>query len=76
VVQKAVAQLTAITSPPFLPNGRRLCFTPIAFSFGWVAFAFSTLMSALGEQRLMPVQTEFPSIHVNCGNAFVRDNMS
>lgn len=76
VVQKAVAQLTAITSPPFLPNGRRLCFTPIAFSFGWVAFAFSTLMSALGEQRLMPVQTEFPSILVNCGNAFVRDNMS
>ncbi|EEB99951.1 hypothetical protein MPER_00236, partial [Moniliophthora perniciosa FA553] len=42
VVLKALAQL----------SGRKL--VPVAFSFGWVAYSFNTLMSIFGDGRLMP----------------------
>lgn len=74
IVQKAIAQLHGLSSPPFL-HGRRLGFTPVAFSFGWVAFAFLSLTSAIGEKRLMPAP-DCPSIVVNCANAFIKPNMS
>jgi hypothetical protein len=45
VVQKAIAQLT----------GYRLLFvTPVAFSFGWVAFSFTATMGIFGDGILMP----------------------
>lgn len=66
IVQKAIAQLHGLSSPPFL-HGRRLSFTPVAFSFGWVAFAFLSLTSAIGEKRLMPAP-DCPSIVVNCAS--------
>ncbi|KAL6716603.1 hypothetical protein ACLMJK_006170 [Lecanora helva] len=47
IVQKACAQLSG--GPKGLP------ITPVAFSFGWVAFAFGALMSAFGDGSLMPV---------------------
>ncbi|RYO97442.1 hypothetical protein DL765_011186 [Monosporascus sp. GIB2] len=42
IVQKAVAQL----------SGRRITF--VVFSFGWVSYAFNSLMSAFGDGSLMP----------------------
>ncbi|KAJ5708046.1 hypothetical protein N7488_007847 [Penicillium malachiteum] len=42
VIQQAVAQLA----------GCRI--TPVAFSFGWVAYAVRALLSAVGDGRLMP----------------------
>jgi hypothetical protein len=74
IVQKAIAQLHGLSSSPFL-YGRRVGFTPVAFSFGWVAFVFSSLTCAVGENRLMPAP-DCPSIVVNCANAFIKPNMS
>ncbi|KAL0567623.1 hypothetical protein V5O48_014368, partial [Marasmius crinis-equi] len=45
VVQSALAQL-ASSHPKF--------FTPIAFSFGWVAYSFSAILSVVGSRRLAP----------------------
>jgi hypothetical protein len=42
IIQKAIAQL----------SGRRV--TLLSFSFGWVAYAFSALMSAFGDGTFMP----------------------
>ena len=47
IVQKACAQLSA--------GQRRIPITPVAFSFGWVAYAFGALMSAFGDGSMMPV---------------------
>ncbi|KAG1728375.1 uncharacterized protein EDB91DRAFT_1330743 [Suillus paluster] len=66
VVQRAIAQLAG-SGPSY--------FTPVAFSFGWVAYSFSALLSAVGEGRLMP-PSDCPSIVVNAENGYVRTNMS
>ncbi|KAJ8585867.1 hypothetical protein M405DRAFT_392351 [Rhizopogon salebrosus TDB-379] len=66
VVQRAIAQLAG--SGPF-------CLTPVAFSFGWVAYSFSILLSAIGEGRLMP-PSDCPSIVVNAKTGYVRTNNS
>lgn len=47
IVQKACAQLSCGDRGTFIP-------TPVAFSFGWVAYAFGALMSAFGDGSLMP----------------------
>jgi len=44
VIQKAIAQL----------SGTRLRFTPVAFSFGWVAYTFNAVMAVFGDGILMP----------------------
>ena len=44
VIQKAIAQL----------SGTRLGFTPVAFSFGWVAYTFNAVMAVFGDGILMP----------------------
>ncbi|KAL9078151.1 MAG: hypothetical protein Q9157_002945 [Trypethelium eluteriae] len=49
--------------------------TPVAFSFGWVAFGFSQLQSAVGDRRLLPTP-EKSAIVVNCANGFQRKNES
>lgn len=59
IVQKACAQLA---SGLRLPYGTKhtsserhyFSFTPVAFSFGWVAYAFTALSAAFGEGILMP----------------------
>ncbi|KAG2151445.1 hypothetical protein DEU56DRAFT_552032 [Suillus clintonianus] len=66
VVQRAIAQLAGTGSSYF---------TPVAFSFGWVAYSFSALLSAIGEGRLMP-PSDCPSIVVNAKDGHVRNNMS
>ncbi|KIY53631.1 hypothetical protein FISHEDRAFT_63306 [Fistulina hepatica ATCC 64428] len=63
IIQRAIAQLAG----PHL--------VPVAFSFGWVAYAFSALMAAFGDGRLMP-PTDCPSIVVNAHTGFARNNDS
>ncbi|KAI1102938.1 hypothetical protein F4804DRAFT_248944 [Jackrogersella minutella] len=63
VVARALAQLV----------GTRV--TPVAFSFGWVAYAVAAVVSAVGENKLMP-PADFPCKVINGGNGFVRDNYS
>ncbi|KAI6101450.1 hypothetical protein EV401DRAFT_2027057 [Pisolithus croceorrhizus] len=52
VIQRALAQL----------SGHR--FTPVAFSFGWVAYSFSNLVLAVGNNKLIP-EPDFSSILIN-----------
>ncbi|KAF7503288.1 hypothetical protein GJ744_004010 [Endocarpon pusillum] len=75
IVQKAIAQLVGYTIEPFGKHTLSIGVTPIAFSFGWVAYGFTNLLSAVGEKRLMP-PVDCPSIIVNCSNAFIRENRS
>ncbi|CZR65945.1 uncharacterized protein PAC_15845 [Phialocephala subalpina] len=75
IVQKALAQQTGYRVRPFGRNGSRIAIAPVAFSFGWVAFGFTSLMSAVGKQQLMPT-VEQPALVVNCANSFSRDNQS
>ncbi|KAI1378431.1 hypothetical protein F4677DRAFT_443646 [Hypoxylon crocopeplum] len=63
VVARALGQLV----------GSRL--TPVAFSFGWVAYAVTAVVSAVGENKLMPA-SDFPCKVINGENGFVRDNYS
>jgi hypothetical protein len=74
VVQKAMAQLAGVRyRAPWI--NQTVYLTPIAFSFGWVAYAFTSLAAVMGDHRLMPV----PDIDiqvVNCENGHVRTNNS
>lgn len=74
MVQKALAQQVGVSIQ--LCSIVEIGLTPVAFSFGWVAYAFMSLMSTLGDHQLMPQSTDCPSIIVNCSNGFVRANQS
>ncbi|KAI0203079.1 hypothetical protein F4808DRAFT_51558 [Astrocystis sublimbata] len=75
IVQKAIAQLVGYRIR--LPGGtsRTVSVAPVAFSFGWVAYAFLSLLSAIGEMRLMPA-SDYPCLMVNCSNGFIRESNS
>ncbi|KAH7150347.1 hypothetical protein B0J13DRAFT_499347 [Dactylonectria estremocensis] len=74
IVQKAIAQL--VGHQVRLPGTKtHLSIAPVAFSFGWATYAFSNLLAAVGNMRLMPT-SDCPSVLVNCSNGFVRDNRS
>ncbi|KAK5263125.1 hypothetical protein LTR96_011448 [Exophiala xenobiotica] len=75
IVQKAIVQLVGYKLRLPGIHGHSLAIAPVAFSFGWVAYGFSILLSAIGDRTLMPA-AEFPSILVNCSNAFTRENQS
>lgn len=64
VIQLALAALTGHT------------LTPIAFSFGWVAYGISAVVSALGENRLMRCGPEVGMTVVNLDSGYDRDNNS
>lgn len=66
VVQRAIAQLAGAGPGPF---------TPVAFSFGWVAYSVCALTSAIGNGRLMP-PPDFPLIVANAKSGQTRDNNS
>ena len=70
IVQKAISQLVGYSLPL-----HGIGVVPAAFSFGWVAFGFTQLLSAVGERRLMP-SPEGEAIVINCANTFVRSNKS
>ncbi|KAL9610255.1 MAG: hypothetical protein Q9167_005026 [Letrouitia subvulpina] len=63
IVQSALAQL----SGGFI--------APVCFSFGWVAYAFTTLAAMAGTGRLMPA-TDFPCKVINLENGYMRENRS
>jgi hypothetical protein len=50
-------------------------FTPVAFSFGWVAYSFSSLVRWVGIQKLMP-EADYPSIIINGRSGYARQNKS
>lgn len=75
IVQMAIAQLSGYKIRIPGKANLHLSIAPVAFSFGWVAYGFSSLLSAVGDNNLMPT-SEFPSLVVNCANAFVRENRS
>jgi hypothetical protein len=62
-VRQALAQL----SGPYV--------VPVAFSFGWIGYSFDTLMSVVGNGRLMP-PPDYDAKLINSTNGFVRDNRS
>ncbi|KAK9418358.1 hypothetical protein SUNI508_08085 [Seiridium unicorne] len=61
VVQKALAQTTGCW------------YTPVCFSFGWVAYAFMALVNILGEGRLLP-PPDYPVKVFNLETGYVREN--
>lgn len=63
MIQKALGQMT----------GGLL--VPVAFSFGWVAYSFSTLMAIAGDGRLMP-EPDYDAKVINVANGYTRDNKS
>lgn len=63
IVHMALAQLSGRT------------FVPVAFSFGWVAYSFHTVMSVVGDGCLMP-KHDYPAKLINASTGFARDNRS
>ncbi|KFZ24659.1 hypothetical protein V502_00861 [Pseudogymnoascus sp. VKM F-4520 (FW-2644)] len=49
--------------------------TPVAFSFGWVAYAVMAVVSAIGENRLMPLPDCACKV-INGRTGYIRDNFS
>lgn len=74
IVQKAIAQLVG-KHVKLTEKGQKFGITPVAFSFGWVAYAFVSLMSAVGDHQLMPTP-DLPCIVINVENGFVTNNKS
>ncbi|KAM0445169.1 hypothetical protein ACHAPV_009486 [Trichoderma viride] len=75
VVQHAIAQLFGVYVQPSR-NWPRLYLTPVAFSFGWVGYAFKSLASVLGDKQLMPSEPDCPSTVINCSSGYGRTNRS
>jgi hypothetical protein len=63
IVQKALAQLSGGT------------FVPVSLSFGWVAYAFTTIISVVGDGRLMP-EPDYPCKVINTATGYARENRS
>ncbi|KAF8173741.1 hypothetical protein K438DRAFT_1849897 [Mycena galopus ATCC 62051] len=63
IVQGAIAQLCS-------SNPRH--FTPVALSFGWVAYAFSAILSAIGSRRLTP-EPEISCTLIDVSSRYSRD---
>ncbi|KAF9641673.1 hypothetical protein BFW01_g1656 [Lasiodiplodia theobromae] len=65
VISRALAQL----------SGTESFVTPVAFSFGWVGFAVTALLSAIGENKLMPAPDTSCQV-INGHSAYARTNTS
>src|SRR5258708_2261148 len=74
IVQKALAQLVGVRIG-FRPKVPWIYLTPVAFSFGWVAYAFTTLSSVFSDCRLMPAPDTDIKV-INLSNGYERDNNS
>ncbi|KAF3903898.1 hypothetical protein ABW20_dc0109279 [Dactylellina cionopaga] len=82
IVQKAIAQLVGLRMPHrrFLHNETDdndyfFTLTPVAFSFGWVAYAFNSLMAVFGNGTLMP-EPDTDILVINTANGYARENNS
>ncbi|KAJ7508886.1 hypothetical protein B0H11DRAFT_1963011 [Mycena galericulata] len=63
IVQSAIAQLCSST-PSY--------FTPVALSFGWVAYSFSAILAAIGSHRLTPAP-DFACTLIDAGTRYSRN---
>jgi hypothetical protein len=75
IVQKAIAQQFGVYVEP-AKGCPRIYLTPVAFSFGWVGYAFTSLTSVMGDKQLMPSDPDGHSIVINCDNGYTRVNRS
>lgn len=50
--------------------------TPVAFSFGWVSYSISALVSSFGENKLMPQSPDTHCKVINGKSGYCRDNTS
>jgi hypothetical protein len=50
--------------------------TPVTFSFGWVSYAISALLTVHGENRLMPPSPDFSLRIINLSTGYMRFNRS
>ncbi|KAM0430107.1 hypothetical protein ACHAPT_006113 [Fusarium lateritium] len=50
--------------------------TPVAFSFGWVSYSISALVSTFGENKLMPQSPDTHCKVINGKSGYCRDNTS
>ncbi|KAI1196162.1 hypothetical protein F5X97DRAFT_305970 [Nemania serpens] len=75
VVQRAIAQMFGVCIQP-LSHGPRIYLTPVAFSFGWVGYAFTSLAAVVGDKQLMPGTPDGNSIVINCSTGYTRTNRS
>ncbi|KAM3416610.1 hypothetical protein BST61_g8201 [Cercospora zeina] len=66
IVQKAIGQLVA---------GPVRYLTPVSFSFGWVSYAISAMLAAMGDNRLMP-KPELDCVLINVKSKYARTNRS
>lgn len=73
VVQRSIAQLFGFYIQPF---STKVYLTPVAFSFGWVGYAFTSLVSVVGDKQLMPSQPDVSSKIINCETGYSRINQS
>ncbi|KAL8722715.1 MAG: hypothetical protein Q9225_000827 [Loekoesia sp. 1 TL-2023] len=65
VIRIALAQQTGDTFP-----------TPVVFSFGWVAYAFTAILSAVSNDRLMPGAPDTSVVVSSTGFGHPRANLS
>ncbi|KAF5378780.1 hypothetical protein D9615_006933 [Tricholomella constricta] len=63
IIHGALAQLVSSHPRPF---------TPVAFSFGWVAYSFSAILAAIGSRRLAP-QPDFSCTLIDVSTGYPRD---
>jgi len=74
-VQKALAQQFGVSVRP-TKRLSRIYLTPVAFSFGWVGYAFMSLTSVLSDKQLMPSAPKDRAIVINCDTGYPRINRS
>lgn len=75
IVQHAIAQLFGVYIQPS-PKWPKIYLTPVAFSFGWVGYAFISLATVMGDKQLMPSEPDCPSRVINCSSGYSRINRS
>ncbi|KAL6918246.1 hypothetical protein FSST1_009741 [Fusarium sambucinum] len=74
IVQAAITQLVGYRVR--IPGTKtHIPITPVAFSFGWATYSFTNLLAAVGNMKLV-LESDCPSMVVNCSNGFVRHNRS
>ncbi|KZP02299.1 hypothetical protein FIBSPDRAFT_880446 [Athelia psychrophila] len=63
IIQGALAQIVSSHPRPF---------TPIAFSFGWVAYSFTAVLQAVGSRRLLP-DPDCACVLIDAGSGYPRN---
>lgn len=75
IMQKTTTQLLGYQVQPFKQRGPAVLIEPVAFSFGWAAYGFSSLQAELSDRMLVP-SCNHPYIIINYSTGFARHNRS